>query len=58
MTKTNPKSYASLRKRRKSAALFDAKTAEKLQMADKRWHINDNAFDDIQSYQAIIGGAA
>jgi hypothetical protein len=39
-------------------ALFDAKTAEKLQMADKRWHINDNAFDDIQSYQAIIGGAA
>lgn len=37
-------------------ALFDAKTAEKLQMADKRWHVNDNAFDDIQSYQAIIGG--
>lgn len=39
------------------AALFDAKIAEKLQMVDKRWHINDNAFDDIRSYQAIIGVA-
>lgn len=37
------------------ASLFGANVAEKLQLADKRWHINKNAFDDVNSYKYIIG---
>lgn len=37
------------------ASLFGANVAEKFQLADKRWHINKSAFDEVNSYKYIIG---
>jgi 5-methylcytosine-specific restriction protein B len=37
------------------ASLFDAETAGKLQ--DRRWLINETAFENIDSYKAVIGAS-
>jgi 5-methylcytosine-specific restriction protein B len=36
------------------ATLFGAQIADTLQMAEKRWHINKDTFDNINSYKGII----
>ena len=40
------------------ANLFGSEVANNLQNVDKRWRINEVAFDNIESYQAILGEAA
>ena len=39
-------------------SLFGAETARELQNEDKRWRINEDAFDSIESYEGILGVAA
>ncbi len=40
------------------ASLFGATVAENLQNMDRRWRINESAFDNIESYRRIIGAPA
>lgn len=40
------------------ASLFGSDVANNLQNADKRWRINEDAFNNIESYRAILGEAA
>ena len=39
-------------------ALFGQDVAENLHNSDKRWRINEPAFDNIDSYREILGAAA
>ncbi len=40
------------------ASLFGSDVANNLQNADKRWRINEDSFNNIESYRAILGDAA
>jgi len=40
------------------AKLFGADVASNLQNVDKRWRINESAFDNIESYRSIVKDAA
>lgn len=40
------------------AGLFGSDVANNLQNADRRWRINEDAFDNIESYRAILGVTA
>lgn len=40
------------------ARLFGAQAAGNLRDADRRWRINDDAFDRIESYRGILGAVA
>jgi hypothetical protein len=37
-------------------ALFDNEVANNLQNIDRRWHINEDAFNNIGCYRGILGG--
>jgi 5-methylcytosine-specific restriction protein B len=37
-------------------ALFDNEVANNLQNVDRRWHINEDAFNNIGCYRGILGG--
>lgn len=40
------------------SSLFGSETAANLQNIDRRWHINEKAFNNIESYRQIVGEIA
>lgn len=39
------------------SALFDSENANKLKEASRRWRINEDAFENIESYRGILGSS-